>query len=174
MKKNSCVFLLVYLLFFLNAVSKAASVAQVNIKFSANIINWSCTVSAGSQNIAVNLGSWNSNLFKGAGSKTSPVYFSINLIGCNSNFVTTTFSGEAESTNSNYLSLSGDSTAKNIAIQILNKDKILLPLNRESNYFSVDASGNAVLGFYANYITTAETVGPGTAKGDASFTINYY
>ena len=173
MKKRGCVYILSFFIGLLSSGSKADSVGQVNIKFTANIINWSCTVNAASQSVAVNLGHWNSNGYKSAGAKTTPIYFSIGLNSCNSNSVTATFSGTAESTNTEYLALSADSTAKNIAIEILNSDKTLLPLNSASNATSVDSSGNATLGFYANYITTAATVQPGTANADATFTLNY-
>lgn len=158
---------------FLTTATLADSVGEINIKFTANIITWTCTVNASSQNIAVNLGNWNSNSYTSSGSTTTPVYFSINLNGCNSNSVSTTFSGTAESSNNNYLALSSDSTAKNVAIEILNSDKTSLPLNSSSNVVAVDSSGNAILGFYAHYITTANRVQPGTANGDATFTINY-
>jgi minor fimbrial subunit len=49
-----------------------------------------------------------------------------------------------------------------------------LPLRQASQEVSVDAEGNAVLQFYANYIATANNPQPGRADADATFVINYY
>lgn len=154
--------------------SKADSIGTSNIKFTVNIITWSCTISTASQNITVNLGTWDSGLFTAAGTTTTPASFSIALNNCNNASVTTSFAGIADQTNSSYLALNSASTAKNVAIELLNSDKSLLALNKESNAVTVNSSGNATMNFYANYVTTASSVQAGTADADATFTINYY
>jgi minor fimbrial subunit len=72
------------------------------------------------------------------------------------------------------LALNETSRASNVAIEIRDRDKTRLPLRQASQEVSVDAEGNAVLQFYANYIATANNPQPGRADADATFVINYY
>jgi len=148
--------------------------STANIEFTVNIVTWSCTISTSSQDITVNLGDYPDYYFKSAGQTTPAKYFSISLSDCNNTSVTTTFSGTADSANSHYLALNSNSTAKNIAVEILDNDKTALPLNTESAAVTVDSSGSATLGFWANYISTADSITGGSADADATFTINYY
>lgn len=152
----------------------ADALGSVNINFTANIVTWSCTISTSSQDITVNLGSWATNAFSSSGQETTPEPFSIELSDCNNTSVTTTFSGSSDSKNSDYLALASSSTASNVAIEIKNSDKTMLALNTESSAVTVGSSGDATLSFYANYVTTANTVNAGTANADATFIINYY
>lgn len=147
---------------------------DANIKFTANIITWSCTIGTSSQDITVALGDYPDYYFKSAGQTTPAKYFSISLSECNNTSVTTTFSGTADSANSHYLALNSDSTAKNIAVEILDSDKTVLPLNTESAAVTIDSNESATLGFWANYISTADSITGGSANADATFTINYY
>lgn len=169
--------LLVYLiLFILSPFTRADLVnsSEANIKFTVNIITWSCTISTSSQDITVDLGDYPDYYFKSAGQTTPAKYFSISLSDCNNTSVTTTFTGTANSANSHYLALNSGSTAKNIAVEILDNDKTLLPLNTESSAVTLDSNKSATLGFWANYISTADSITGGSADADATFTINYY
>ncbi|WP_037377504.1 fimbrial protein [Serratia sp. M24T3] len=152
---------------------QADSLGMSNVRFSANIVTWSCTISSASQNITVNLGQWNTRSYKSSGITTTPTYFSISLNNCANSSVTTTFSGKSDPTNDQYLALDSTSTVENVAIELLDSDKTELPLNKESHAVVVGSSGNATLGFYARYITTAKAVQAGTADAQATFVINY-
>lgn len=71
------------------------------------------------------------------------------------------------------LALNDASTANNVAVEIRDADKTRLALQQASQPVAVDAQGNAVLSFYANYIATADNPRPGRADADATFMINY-
>lgn len=174
MNKTRVFKLLIVLMSLFSSASYGGSIGTSNIKFTANIVTWTCTVDTTSQNITVDLGEWNTGSFGSSAIKTPPVKFSILLNNCSNTSVTTTFSGKSDSTDSDYLALDSTSTAKNIAVQILDNDKAPLPLNKASSSIAVDPSGSARLNFYAAYITTANDVQAGSADAEATFTLNYY
>jgi len=156
----------------LSVQSHADPVGTVNIKWTANIYQWSCTVSSASSNQIVPLGTWNtSELTKNK--KTRPVPFSISLSGCNSNTVAVSFLGTADSTNSKYLALTADSTAKNVAIEISDSNQNTISLNQMMNPITIDSSGAVNMNFFANYVTYGTGVTAGTANADATFTLTY-
>lgn len=151
----------------------AGSVATNNIRFTANIVNWSCNISTTSQSISVDLGTWNTRALKNSGATTTPTYFSISLSHCNNTSLTTTFSGNPDSNDSNDLALDSASTATGVAIQLMESDKTALALNKASTAVPINGSGNATLGFYAAYVATAKKIQAGSANAEATFTINY-
>ncbi|MBS0909439.1 fimbrial protein [Tatumella sp. JGM118] len=152
--------------------SMSGDIGTVNIEWTANIITWGCTVSSASSDMTVPLGTWSTRNFS-SGDYTTPVGFTISLSGCNSNTVAATFTGTSDSTNSNYLALSSTSTSTNVAIEIKDSTKKLLPLNTISSANAVDSSGNVTMNFFANYIGTGSNVTAGTANADATFTLTY-
>ncbi|WP_074011109.1 fimbrial protein [Tatumella sp. UCD-D_suzukii] len=164
--------LLVFSLSVYSAPSISGTIGSVNVEWTANIITWGCTVSSASSDMTVPLGTWSTRNFS-SGDYTTPVGFTISLSGCNSNTVAATFTGTSDSTNSNYLALSSTSTSSNVAIEIKNSDKQLLPLNTISSANAVDSSGNVTMSFFANYIGTGSNVTAGTANADATFTLTY-
>lgn len=161
------------LAFFFIPSSQAGSLGASNIRFTANIVNWSCTISTASQNITVNLGTWDTRSLKTPGTNTTPSYFSISLSHCNNGSVTTTFNGTAAGNSSNELALDSASTATGVAIRFMNDDRTALPLNKSSATVPVDSSGSVILGFYAAYVSTADKIRAGSANAEATFTINY-
>ncbi len=158
---------------FFSPGSLATSIGASNIRFTANIVNWSCSINTVSQNISVNLGTWDTRTFRHSGTTTTPAYFSISLNNCNNNSLTTTFSGNADSNDSNDLALDSASTATGVAIQLMNADKTALALNKPSTAVSINESGNVTLGFYAAYVSSAKKILPGSANAEATFTVNY-
>lgn len=152
----------------------ADPVVRVNLKLVANVLEWSCTVAPKSTDQTVDLGTWNTKQLTQTGERTTATPFAIELSECSSDQVAITFSGQKEATNNQYLALNSSSTTKNIAIQILDANKTVLPLGQESSRIAIDSSGNAKLNFYANFVSTATPVTAGTAMADATFTLNYY
>ena len=149
----------------------ATNAGSVEITLHGNIVASSCTVSEGDDNQTIVLGDWAVKNFTDSGVRSQPVYFGIALTDCSASTAELTFSGSQDSSSAELLALDSDSTAENIAIEILDADKNRVPLN-QSVSTTIDSDGNAAYTFYANYISTG-TVSAGTANGTLTFTINY-
>ncbi|MBP1143881.1 fimbrial protein [Pseudomonas congelans] len=137
----------------------------------------------------VQLGEWDSADFTGPGFTTTAVPFSIALSNCETDtapgtgFVATAHiqldgvqgSMPVEPTNSGVFSLTSDSTAQGIGIQILKADAIT-PMELLTEVpLSAISPGNTVLNFHARFYQTDanSAIRPGLAKGALSFTMTY-
>lgn len=147
---------------------------EINIELRGNVVDFSCYVETADENKTVQLGRWPTNQLRTAGSTTQSMPFTLKLNGCPPGSASITFSGKQASGNSGLLALNDGSGATNVAIELRDKDKTPLPLEQASKDVAVDANGNAVLTFFANYISLADNPQPGPANADATFMINYY
>ncbi|MCF5708098.1 fimbrial protein [Pseudomonas syringae] len=137
----------------------------------------------------VQLGEWDSADFTGPGFTTTPVPFSIALSNCETDpdpdtgFVATThiqLDGVQGSVpigpiNSGVFSLTSDSTAQGVGIQVLKADGVTpIELQAEVPLLKV-SPGNTVLNFHARFYQTdaSSAIRPGLAKGALSFTMTY-
>ncbi|MEM8317645.1 fimbrial protein, partial [Morganella morganii] len=70
--------------------------------------------------------------------------------------------------------LDAASTATNIGISVLDRNKDVIKPNTETIVYPLrpDAT-NIPLVFYAQYVATANSVGAGTANSQATFTLEY-
>ena len=150
------------------------SLGEINIELRGNVVDYSCYVEAGDDNKTVQLGTWPTKQLSTVGSTTQSMPFTVKLNGCPPGSASITFSGKTASGNPGLLALNGTSSAKNVAVQLRDKDKVQLPLEQASQDVAVDADGNATLRFYANYIALTDNPQPGKADADATFMINYY
>ncbi|MCT4705374.1 fimbria assembly protein [Enterobacteriaceae bacterium H11S18] len=151
-----------------------SSLGEINIELRGNVVDYSCYVETGSDSKTVQLGTWPTKQLSTVGSTTQSMPFTLKLNGCPPGSASITFSGKTASGNPALLALNGTSSAKNVAVQLRDKDKTQLPLEQASQDVAVDAQGNATLTFYANYIALADNPQPGKADADATFMINYY
>lgn len=149
------------------------NLGRINIQLFGNIIDWTCVVVADDANKSVPLGSWATRDIPNKGDTTAPVAFQLRLTGCPTGPVSVTFQGVDDPSDTDLLSLNSSSTATKVAIQLMDKDKKYLPLNRASQTVQADENGNAVFNFYASYITTGSYPKAGTANADAMFLLNY-
>ncbi|ATF91008.1 Type-1A pilin [Cedecea neteri] len=157
----------------LNPTVKAASpLGEINVELRGNIVDFTCVVETGSDNKTVKLGSWPTKQLRTAGSTTQAMPFNLKLTGCPpGGTASITFNGK--STGTGLLALNAASTAKNVAIELMNEDKSRLLLNDASKTMPVDANGDVTLKFWANYIATADNADAGLANADATFLISY-
>lgn len=155
------------------AATAGTSAGQVEISLHGNIIAPACTISEGDDNQTIPLGDWPVKNFNGSngGVKTQPVYFGIALTDCTTSAAELVFSGKQDSSSAELLALDSDSTAKNVAIEILDAEKNRVALNQTVST-TIDSSGNGAYSFYANYISTG-VVSAGSANGTVTFIINY-
>lgn len=160
---------------FLNMAPVFAADTTSNvITLSVTIVAPTCSVNDNQRDQTINLGTWATSHFGNKGDVTSSVPFSIALTGCPTyGNLTTVFTGTGDEADSGLLALSSDSTAKNIAIAILNADGSALALNEKSHAVSLDSTGNAELSYLSRYVSTGNGVTAGTANGVATFIIYY-
>lgn len=154
------------------SVKAASPLGEINVELHGTIVDYTCVVETGGDNKTVKLGSWPTKQLRTAGSTTQAMPFNLKLTGCPpSGTASITFNGK--STGPGLLALNAASTAKNVAIELLNEDKSRLLLNDASKTMPVDANGDVTLKFWANYIATADNADAGLANADATFLINY-
>lgn len=146
---------------------------EINIELRGNVVDYSCYVETGDDNKTVQLGTWPTKQLRTTGSTTQSMPFTLKLNGCPPGSASITFTGKKIDGNPGLLALNGTSSATNVAVELRDKDKTQLPLDRASQDVPVDANGNASLTFFANYIAVADNPQPGKADADATFMINY-
>ncbi|QLU99814.1 fimbrial protein [Escherichia marmotae] len=151
------------------------------IDFTGNIIEAGCTVdSTLTTPQTVKLGDVAKTAFNGAGTTAANTRFILALSNCpdalKSKAVVVKYDGTPDSTNGDYLQLTGYGTAgvaKGVAIRLLNASGTALPLATSSEAKNISATGDAKLTFFARYIATDAVVSAGTANSTVNFTLAY-
>lgn len=154
-----------------------AELGLTNVQMTTTIVANSCSVSQASQEQTVDLGNWAAKQFATTGETSKAKQFLINLESCGAaaTGVQVMFSGTANSSDSTLLALNSASGATNLGIAILDKDRNRIPLGQNSELYTLSgsSSNSASLVFYGQYVATGGSVTPGSANGDATFTLNY-
>lgn len=157
--------------------SALADLAVINLRIKAIIASNTCVVNQNSANQTVNLGVWASRqFFAGPTAATDLVPFSILLEDCGdkASKVKVTFNGVSDNKNNALFSLNASSTASNIAINILDINKNTISPGSDSIYYPLNSNlGSIPLQFYARYMATDRPVNPGSANGEAIFSLTY-
>jgi len=165
------------LLLFSMAPSVAhAELANINFVMNATLVAYSCEVSPASKELFVAMGNWSTKQFFTASRSTAPVRFTINLENCSDlkQGITVMFNGTSDANNPALLSVAGGDSARGVAIAILDKSRVPLPLAQSVNMPDPTNGGrSAELVFYAQYIATGKNVSAGKADADATFTLSY-
>ncbi|MBJ3816581.1 type 1 fimbrial protein [Shimwellia pseudoproteus] len=152
-----------------------AELGVINIHITANLVANTCSVSLASQNQTVNMGEWADKQF--ANNKTTlPKPFWITFENCDAGAqgVKIVFNGRTDPADPALLALSGPGEAKNVALAILDKNRIPLAPGKSSsvNVLRPVAEGQPVQ-FYAQYVATGAPVVAGEANAEATFTVEY-
>lgn len=155
-----------------------------SFRLRGTVIQSQCTVpdDAVSAN-PVDLGSWSRQDFTHAGYTTTPTAFQINLSACqtdpqNSAFATLELQGADGSqpidADQGLFSLTSDSQAEGIGIQLLKEDGTPLPLGREERLVPL-VNGLTTIKLGARFYQTGASseVRAGSAKGALNFTVRY-
>lgn len=171
--QNGIRFVAVALLAFWSQAQAETALGEINIQLYGNIVDFTCVAEGNDSDKVVTLGTWPTKQLRTTGSRTQPMPFTLKLTGCPPGAASITFSGKTDGSDSGLLALNDGSTADKVAVEIRDADKTRLDLQQASQPVTVDAEGNAVLSFYANYIATADNPQPGRADADATFMINY-
>ncbi|WP_395602520.1 fimbrial protein [Pseudomonas sp. A1230] len=165
-----------------------------DLYFTANVTLAGCTMPAAPGNqIDVPMGTWEKRVFNGKNSTTASQPFAITLNSCiagsnypsngsnsyfTGNFANIQIDGNKTSTiidaTNGVLSLSSDSTAQGVAIQVLQSDGTPMNLGKPVRLNRV-INGVTTVPLKARYIQTGNgpTPNPGSANGYASFSVTY-
>jgi len=155
----------------------------LNIHVSGGVHQAQCTLKANPVSAdPVQLGNHSVADFSGPGSTTTATDFHITLSDCeddpNGSIARAYIRLEGARTSSPLLpalgvfSLSSQSTATGIGIQVLRSDNSPMPLQQDEPITPL-ASGNMRLDFKARYYQTGAQVTPGLAEGSLDFTVSY-
>lgn len=153
-----------------------AYLGSINLHISAIIVANTCTVSVNSQNRIVDMGVWGTKQFAATPEVTPLVPFTINLENCGgaAKGVEVIFNGTHDPVNNSLLAIIGSGSAKNIAVSILDRNRIRIPLGESSIVYGLYPNAKLViLDFYAQYVGTGGLVTPGLANADTIFTLDY-
>ncbi|KAA8995382.1 fimbrial protein [Affinibrenneria salicis] len=150
--------------------------ADSYIQINGNLTSNTCAVSTDSQNKTVDMGTVATKQFLAASHALAPVRFALVLENCGAavSSVSTTFTGSADQDDATLLALNSESTATNVGIAILDKERNRIPLGSASEQYPLTASASSVqMVFYGQYVATQNSVTAGTANGDVTFTLSY-
>lgn len=155
-------------------LADSASLGSVNLELHVSVINHSCSVAVADQRKIVALGRWTTRDLADAGSHTSAVPFSVTLNNCPpSGPVTITFSGTPDTNDGRLLALNNYSTARNVAVELLDSKGNPLSLQATSNEVKASPEGEASFAFYARYRSPNGRVTAGSADADATLILGY-
>ncbi|KGP45516.1 fimbrial protein [Morganella morganii] len=167
------------LAFMLAAVFSPAAVSDIgsiNLIMKANLVSNACTITPGTMNQTVDLGTWAVKQFQETPRGVPPKQFFIELIDCGhlASGVKVKFSGTVDPVNDTLFKLDAGSTATNIGISVLDRNKDVIKPNTETIVYPLRPdTTNIPLVFYAQYVATGNSVGAGTANSQATFTLEY-
>ncbi|WP_025138063.1 fimbrial protein [Achromobacter sp. DH1f] len=156
--------------------------ADGHISFHGQVNTSPCAISPISQNMTVNMGSWNTTSFTAKGSKTTPAKFTIGLLRCSGDKTASVRFDGISDADGNLQIGAGEvisSVAKGIAIQMQDSAGSAIQVGSNSGDYSV-LQGDNHLQFQAAYIQTADipvgggpAVTAGTANATVQFTVAY-
>lgn len=155
-----------------DSVRGNGALAKINIKLSGNIVALGCTVDLNDVDKIVSLGEWTTKRLRYPSGHSEPVPFSIHLTGCTASGVTLAFTGTRDATDNTLLALNSDSTARGVAVEIMDVSHKRIAIGDNAERVVVDSQGDAVLNFSARY-QTVKTPSAGSANADSEFTLTY-
>lgn len=165
-----------FLLAVIFSPAAVSDIGSINLIMKANLVSSTCTITPGTMNQTVDLGTWAVKQFQETPRGVPPKRFTINLIDCGplATGVKVKFSGTPVQVNNTLLKLDAGSTATNLGISILDRNKDVIKLNTETIVYPLHPDEpNIPLEFYAQYVATGNPVGAGTANSRVTFTLEY-
>ncbi|WP_329503102.1 fimbrial protein [Klebsiella aerogenes] len=156
------------------SAAHAADQGHGTVTFVGSIIDAPCSISPDSIDQTVKLGQVSDSALANQGTST-PAPFQIKLEGCvldESNSVTATFTGMADSTDNTMLGLSG--TAQGAGIVITDQSGQKLDLGTASNAQTLqEGNNNLQFAAYLKGDAGSSTVVPGDFQSVANFSLSY-
>lgn len=158
-------------------VISGAQASDGSINFTGEVLDAACTVDVGgSSPLTVDMGKVQKSAFTGDGSTADTTKFTLKLSACPETITKATvkFDGTSYSGDNTILALtSGTGVATGVGIQILDSTNTVVPLDTASSVYTLVATDENDLDFYARYIQKGVDIVAGKADATASFTIAY-
>lgn len=167
------------ILFLLQMYSVVSYATDSTITITGTLRDNTCMVSTGSQNFLVDLMTYDARQFSSVGSYSQSIPFSITLSPCGQSVtaVKISFTGTADSDNSQLLALhKGTSNASGLGIQLLDKNKIVQPINQASSnlrWVTLTPGSNNSINYYARLMATRKPIIAGHISATAVFTLEF-
>ncbi|MEX5431838.1 fimbrial protein [Klebsiella michiganensis] len=165
------------LLLSLSCLSCSALAHDGTVNITGTIQGNTCTVTTDTANQQVTLGDIAAKQFTAAGSASQPIKFTIGLKNCGSaaSAVSLTFTGEADTTNSDLLALTSQAgSAAGVGVAILDSQRTLVPLNSASRQYTLDPQQTSQnLTFYGEMVATSSPVTAGSVDATTTFSLTY-
>lgn len=163
-------------------IAPAAHAYDGQITFNGEITSMTCTINAGTPDFTVTLPTVSTTALNAAGVTAGRTPFAIALTNCApttaANAVSTYFEpGATVNPNSNQLYTTGGAT--NVELRLLNADdysKILAGAaqgSQNSHTFSIDATGNATMNYFVEYVAVGGAATAGMANSNIYYTVAY-
>ncbi|EOF9299815.1 fimbrial protein [Enterobacter bugandensis] len=163
----------------LTLVCTNAFAADSTLTIRGNVRDNACAVATESKAFTVNLMDNAAKQFNTVGATTPLVPFRIVLSPCGSSVtaVKVGFNGRQDSDNNDLLKIDGGaSAAMGMAVQILNGQQTMLPVNAPSSsiaWTTLTPGQTNTLSFYARLMATRVPVIPGHVYATATFTLEF-
>ncbi|WP_151803880.1 fimbrial protein [Acinetobacter bereziniae] len=147
----------------------------INLTLSGKVTEKTCGVLSTAQDKKIELGTIRLGKDMNKDDRSPRVQIPFDVSSCPANgLVTITFTGTNDTVDTQLLAIDNvPKKAKNVAIEISDKDKNRVVLGTKSKPITADANGNASLMFYANYIVTKDTAEPGIGNAKMQFSVQY-
>lgn len=149
---------------------------DVTVNITGRVTNGTCSVSAGSVNKTVYLGSYPATEFSNEGDSSPPAVFTIDLENCGtiSHGVEFSFFGTPDSVINDYFKIAPESEGSGVAIEIMDDTKKLIPAGETSKAYTItEGVQNTSLIFYAKMVANGEKVKTGTLSSVVTFQTTY-
>lgn len=171
----STALLFVFATAFIPGVASATSTGEVDI--TGNILANSCDVSVDDRDKRVDMGSEAAKQFKYGSGATRMVPFTITLVDCGPAVtgLRIIFQGPADQNRPDLLALdAGAGAATGIGIALFDGNKVQIPVNTQSEPYSVEPGTDSIpLQYYAQYTANGASIVAGQADSFAVFDFEY-
>lgn len=157
------------------ALSAPALAYDVLISVSGNLIGNTCEVSANAKEQDVFLGNISAKQFSGAGAASHiATPFTLKLESCGPTFsgVKIRFSGTPDPDEPQLIKVA-DGGASGVAVQILDKEGVMIPLNTQTSVYGSAGDDSVQMTFYARLAATGKTINSGDVSAVATWTTEY-
>lgn len=146
--------------------------ADGTINFTGSVIDTACVVTP---TTTVALGKISKGVFAAVGDTASPITFTISLATCPASLTGASVRFDGTTTGDAILALTGTTgVATGLGVAIYEKDSITrIPVGQSSAPVTLVSTGPNTLTYVAKYMSTAATVGAGTANASTNITIVY-
>ncbi|SCC34023.1 fimbrial protein [Kosakonia oryziphila] len=148
---------------------------DVLVSVTGNLIGNTCTVAADSKEQDVPLGTIGIKQFRHSGDISNiKTPFTLRLEACGPTFagVKIRFSGTPDDNNPQLVKIA-DGGATGVAVQILDKDSVQIPLNTQTAALGMAGNDSVQMTFYAQLVATGAPVSAGDVSAFATWTTEY-